>query len=205
MHKTIEPSILYFGTPVTLISSRNEDQSLNVAPMSSVWWLGWSCMIGLDATSKTTENLRREGECVLNLPSFNEVTAINRIARTTGRSNVPLHKRALGYSYLKDKVAFGEKSARMAVPCIAFELEILNVYVEESLLFENQDDRIDPEKWHPLIMSFRQYYSTVRVDLDSRLDHGPEARYAPWKQRGIRRRALEWALSLSTRRYREKD
>ena len=68
MHKTIEPSILYFGTPVVLISTRNEDGTTNVAPMSSAWWLGWGCMIGL-GHSKTSENLLREQECVLNLPS----------------------------------------------------------------------------------------------------------------------------------------
>jgi flavin reductase (DIM6/NTAB) family NADH-FMN oxidoreductase RutF len=40
MYKTIEPSILYFGTPVVLISTRNEDGTTNVAPMSSAWFSG---------------------------------------------------------------------------------------------------------------------------------------------------------------------
>jgi flavin reductase (DIM6/NTAB) family NADH-FMN oxidoreductase RutF len=31
---TIEPKILYFGTPVALISSLNEDGSTNLAPIS---------------------------------------------------------------------------------------------------------------------------------------------------------------------------
>ena len=69
MHSTIEPGILYFGTPVVLISTRNEDRSLNLAPMSSAFWLGWRCVLGLAATSKTPENMRRTKECVLNLPS----------------------------------------------------------------------------------------------------------------------------------------
>ena len=38
MHQTIEPAILYFGTPVVLISTLNEDGSPNLAPMSSAWW-----------------------------------------------------------------------------------------------------------------------------------------------------------------------
>src|SRR5437016_7801839 len=46
MHKTIEPTILYFGTPVALISTLNQDGTPNLAPMSSAWWLGWSCMLG---------------------------------------------------------------------------------------------------------------------------------------------------------------
>ena len=40
MHVTSEPGILYFGTPVVLISSVNEDGTYNLAPMSSAFWLG---------------------------------------------------------------------------------------------------------------------------------------------------------------------
>src|SRR5687767_15634841 len=64
MHRTIEPTILYFGTPVALISSLNEDGSANLAPMSSVWWLGWSCMLGLGQMGQTSANLERTRECV---------------------------------------------------------------------------------------------------------------------------------------------
>lgn len=97
MHQTIEPSILYFGTPVVVISTLNEDESTNIAPMSSAWWLGWSCMLGLDATSKTTENLRRTGECVLNLAAEHNVGAVDRLALLTGSATLPPHKNALGY------------------------------------------------------------------------------------------------------------
>ncbi len=62
MHKEIEPAVLYLGTPVVLITTQNEDGSANISPMSSAWWLGWSCMLGLDASSKTTMNLVRTGE-----------------------------------------------------------------------------------------------------------------------------------------------
>src|ERR1700677_204976 len=44
---TIEPKILYFGTPVALISSVNEDGSANLAPMSSYWALGWTLLLGI--------------------------------------------------------------------------------------------------------------------------------------------------------------
>src|ERR1700726_3189225 len=67
--QVIEPAILYFGTPVVLIGSTNEDGSANLAPMSSAWWVGWRCMLGLARNSKSTENMIRTGECVLNLPS----------------------------------------------------------------------------------------------------------------------------------------
>ena len=82
----IEPAIFYFGTPVVLIGSSNEDGSFNLAPMSSAWWVGWRCMLGLASNSKTTENMICTGECVLNLPSADLVDAVNRLARTTGSS-----------------------------------------------------------------------------------------------------------------------
>jgi hypothetical protein len=40
MHRSIEPAILYVGTPVVLVSSINPDSSANLAPISSLWFLG---------------------------------------------------------------------------------------------------------------------------------------------------------------------
>jgi flavin reductase (DIM6/NTAB) family NADH-FMN oxidoreductase RutF len=105
MHINVEPSILYFGTPVVLLSSLNEDGSANLAPMSSVWWLGWNCMLGLGAAGHTTKNLLREKECVLNLPAASLVEQVNRLARLTGSDPVPPHKQAMGYRHEKNKFA----------------------------------------------------------------------------------------------------
>ena len=103
MHQTCKPAILYFGTPVVLISSTNEDGTINIAPMSSIFWLGWRCIIGMSRSSKTIENLVREKECVLNLPSVNEVNAVDKLALTTGRKNIPLGKQEKGYTYVLNK------------------------------------------------------------------------------------------------------
>ncbi len=103
MHTRVEPSILYFGTPVVVLSTRNVDGTANLAPMSSAWWLGWNCMLGLGAKSQTAQNLCRERECVVNLPSVTLADAIDRLARTTGADPVPPHKQAMGYRYEKDK------------------------------------------------------------------------------------------------------
>ncbi len=100
---TIEPAILYFGTPVVLISTINEDGSANLAPMSSAFWLGWRCMLGLDGSSKTTENLIRTGQAVLNLPSPAEVDSVDRLARLTGSDPVSNAKRLRGYAHEKHK------------------------------------------------------------------------------------------------------
>lgn len=111
MHIDVAPSILYFGTPVVLISTRNFDGTTNVAPMSSAWWLGWNCMLGLGARSHTAQNLLREKECVLNLPSVAEVAPVNRLARLTGSDPVPPHKVAMGYRHEKDKLGAAGLSA----------------------------------------------------------------------------------------------
>src|SRR5260370_40390204 len=89
MHTTIEPTILYFGTPVALISTLNEDGMPNLAPMSSAWWLGWSCMPGLGSMGKTSDNLIRTCQCVINLPSEEQVTHVDRLALTAGQKPVP--------------------------------------------------------------------------------------------------------------------
>jgi flavin reductase (DIM6/NTAB) family NADH-FMN oxidoreductase RutF len=101
--QVIEPAILYFGTPVVLIGSTNEDGSANLAPMSSAWWVGWRCMLGLARNSKSTENMIRTGECVLNLPSADLVDAVNSLARTTGSNPVPAGKIKRGHRHEKDK------------------------------------------------------------------------------------------------------
>ncbi len=103
MHKTSEPAILYFGTPVVLISTLNEDGTSNLAPMSSIFWLGWRSMIGLESCSKTPQNLLRTKECVLNLPSEKDVAAVNRLALTTGSYPVPMHKLQRGYRHVANK------------------------------------------------------------------------------------------------------
>ncbi|WP_394837984.1 flavin reductase family protein [Pendulispora rubella] len=103
MHIPSEPAILYFGTPVVLISTVNEDGSYNLAPMSSAFWLGWRCVLGLGAGSKTAQNMTRTRQCVLNLPSEMQVAAVNRLALTTGMNPVPPFKVARGYRYERAK------------------------------------------------------------------------------------------------------
>ena len=92
------PSILYFGTPVILVSTRNADGTLNIAPLSSIFWLGWRCVIGVGPTSRTTENILREGDCVVNMPSEDMADAVDRLALTTGSDPVPETKARRGWS-----------------------------------------------------------------------------------------------------------
>ena len=102
-HSTVAPSIMYWGTPVVLITTVNEDGTSNIGPMSSAWWLGHRCVLGLAAMSQTTINLLRTKQCVLNLASDDIRSYVNAIAKTTGTPDVPPLKQALGYEYCKDK------------------------------------------------------------------------------------------------------
>jgi flavin reductase (DIM6/NTAB) family NADH-FMN oxidoreductase RutF len=187
MHKTIEPTILYFATPVALISTLNPDGSPNLAPMSSAWWLGWSCMLGLGQMGQTSDNLIRTRECVINLPSEALVTHVDRLALTTGKDPVPEKKRQWGYRHQADKFgAAGLTPARsqaVAPPRVAecpvqmegtvhhwrpfgknvsanvFEVHIVKLHVEESLLIGDATrPHIDPVRWRPLVMSFCRFF-----------------------------------------------
>ncbi len=210
MHVASEPAILYLGTPVVLISTVNEDGSYNLAPMSSAFWLGWRCILGLAAASKSPQNMRRTGECVLNLPSAEQVAAVDRLARTTGSNPVPPGKAARGYRYEPDKLGISglsavrseTVSAPRVLECpvqleavveamhavadddeglrgriVTFELRIQRVHVEPSILMAGEANRIDPDKWRPLIMSFQQFYGLGPRLHDASLGRIPEAMY----------------------------
>lgn len=238
MHQTKEPAILYAGTPVVLISTLNEDGSPNLSPMSSAWWLGWSCMLGLDATSKTTANLRRTRECVLNLASVDLVGAVDKLALLTGSDPLPLHKKLLGYKHARDKfaaagltqqsselvqaprvqecaiqmearvtamTAFATKDPRMAIPARAIEVTIARVHVDPRLQVDGHPNRIDPDKWKPLIMSFRQFYGVSDRVHPSRLGKGPEEAYAPWKAKGLKGAASRAVLGFANAKFRKPE
>jgi flavin reductase (DIM6/NTAB) family NADH-FMN oxidoreductase RutF len=88
-HLVVEPSILYFGTPVALIGSLNEDDTPNLAPMSSAWALGYSVVLGLGDGGQTIRNLQRRPECTINLPAASLWRSVERLAPLTGRNPVP--------------------------------------------------------------------------------------------------------------------
>ncbi len=103
MKRVIDPEMLYFGTPVVLISSLNEDSTTNVAPMSSAWWVGHTAMLGMSANSQTVRNLVERPTCVLNLVDATMVDAVDRLALLTGRREISARKAARGYRYEPDK------------------------------------------------------------------------------------------------------
>lgn len=210
MHRTVDPAILYFGTPVVLVSTLNEDGSYNLAPMSSAWWLGWRCLLGFGARSKTPQNMLRTGECVLSLPSADMVSLVDKLALTTGSNPVPEFKLQRGYRHEREKFAVAGltpvQSEVVAPPrvlecpvqmeakmdglhpvadsdengrgkLVAIEVRVERVHIDESILMQGETDRIDPDKWRPLIMSFQQFYGLGPRLQESRLATIPESAY----------------------------
>ena len=100
--RTIEPKILYFGTPVALVSSLNEDGTTDLAPISSFWALGWTMTLGLLTETKTAENFERHRACVVNLPSPEMWEQVERLAPLTAKNPVPeLKKKQFHYEPAK--------------------------------------------------------------------------------------------------------
>lgn len=210
MHIKSYPSILYFGTPVVLISTKNPNGTDNLAPISSIFWLGWRCIIGLGTSSQTAKNLLVTKEAVLNLPSVNEAKAVNLLARTTGSNPVPQSKMLKGYRFEENKFEIAgltgtpsetinacrvnecpvQMEAVVMVihklaedepleqgKIITFELKINRIYLDKSIIMSNHPNRVDPDKWKPLIMSFQEFYTLGDKGHESTLAEIPEILY----------------------------
>lgn len=182
-HVTITPSVLYFGTPVVLLTSLNPDGTSNISPISSAWALDDRVVIGLGLAGHAMDNLRRDGRCVLNLPSADLWPQVERIARATGSNPVPDHKQAMGYVHVADKFALGDLTpqrdpdwpvARITecpmqligtaniihedadVGYAIVEVTVTEVRASPDILLPN-GRHIDTARWHPLFYVFRHY------------------------------------------------
>ncbi|MEU8000932.1 flavin reductase family protein [Catellatospora sp. NPDC049111] len=200
MHQTLDLKVLYFGTPVVIISSRNPDGTTNLAPMSSAWWLGSTCVLGLGDSAQTAANLRRERECVLNLVPSTLVDAVDRLALTTGAPSPSPRKVAMGYRHVPDKFAAAGLSAMVSdlvrpdrvVQCpiqleceisgafpiggpepfaTAFTAEVRRAHVEQDLIITGTH-HVDPIAWDPLIMKFCEFFGGGDNVHPSRLAEG---------------------------------
>ncbi|MFI7083624.1 flavin reductase family protein [Streptomyces anulatus] len=182
-HVTITPSILYFGTPVVLLSTENEDGSFNLAPMSSAWALGQVIVLGVGVEGQTAHNLRSRPELVINLPAPTQWPAVEQLAPLTGRNPVPVHKRG-GFRFERDKFAAAglrpEPSELVRPPRVAecplqlearaarvqpdvsggfliVEAHVLKVHADPRIVVTGSQ-HVDPAVWSPLIYNFRHYY-----------------------------------------------
>jgi len=179
----LAPSILYFGTPVVLLSTENENGTANLAPMSSAWALGQVIVLGLGSAGQTARNLQRRPDLVVSLPGAAQWAAVERLAPLTGRPDVPAHKRAV-FRFEPDKFAAAGlhpvpselvRPPRVAECPLHLEARAARVrpgasgdflIVEAHVLKVHADPRIvvpgtqhiDPAAWSPLIYNFRHYF-----------------------------------------------
>ena len=142
-------------------------------------------MLGLGQMSQTSDNLIRTRECVINLPSEELVSSVDRLALTTGKNPVPEKKKGWGYRHARDKFEVAGltpvASEMVAAPRIkecavhmegvvhqyrafgknvaanSFEVHIVKLHVKEDLLVGG-GRHIDPVKWRPLMMSFCRFF-----------------------------------------------
>ncbi|MEV0273740.1 flavin reductase family protein [Hamadaea sp. NPDC050747] len=187
----IAPKILYFGTPVVLLSTENDDGSANLAPNSSAWALGHTLVLGLGPAGHTAYNLAKRPEVVISVPGPRQWAAVERLADLTGAWPVPDHKRA-AYRHERDK--FGAAgltpvpSVKVRPPRVAecpLQLEahveavshnaaddfliaqasVVAVHADPEIVVPGTD-HVDPRRWSPLIYNFRHYFG-----LGERLGH----------------------------------
>ncbi|WP_262379691.1 flavin reductase family protein [Nonomuraea sp. PA05] len=182
-HVTIEPSILYFGTPVVLLSTENPDGSFNLAPMSSAWALGNVIVLGLGEEGQSARNLADRPDLVINLPAPHQWRAVERLAPLTGRFPVPDTKHAgcrfepdkFGAAGLRPEPSDEVRPPRVAECPLQFEARAQSVRRDVSASFViveavvtrvHADPRlvvpgtqhVDPSAWSPLIYNFRHYF-----------------------------------------------
>lgn len=179
----VEPEVLYFGTPVAVVSTLNPDATTNLAGMSSFWALADRFVLGVGSAGQTAANLLRQGECVLNFPSPDEWRAVERLAPTTGRADLTDYHRRSGITHVGDKFAaagftplqsdlvapfraaecpvqiearlMAHYPAREQPGVLMFEVLRLKVHAYRAIV---RSGRIDIDAWSPLFYVFRHYF-----------------------------------------------
>lgn len=183
-HVAIQPKILYYGTPVVLLTTENEDGTTNISPISSSWALGYHVILGIGYGSQGLENLRRTKECVINLPEASMWRQVEALAPLTGRNPVPAYKQELGFRHEADKFHAADLFAleselvrpkrvgncplqleavvkNIRIPDYAdffaiVETEVKRVHADRRIVLGT--NHIDPAAWNPLIYNFRHYF-----------------------------------------------
>ena len=182
----IKPKILYFGTPVVLVSTVDSEGNVNLSPMSSAWALGNSIVLGLSTLGKTLENLRNTRECTLNFPDGTMWKNVEKLAPLTGKNPVPAKKSSV-FRYEPHKFSASSltpvMSENVAPPRVLecqlqMECSVSNIYdlregdsdfaaiveVKAIAVYAHRDiildgSHVNPALWKPLIYSFRHYFT----------------------------------------------
>jgi hypothetical protein len=85
---------------------------------------------------------------------------------------------------------------------LCFEVRIKRVHVDPAILVHGKPNRVDPNAWRPLIMSFSRYYGLGPELVESKLASIPESQYrSPDIDRGQQELAalVEGGASIAAR------
>ncbi|WP_405495418.1 flavin reductase family protein [Nocardia sp. NBC_00511] len=178
----IKPPVFYPGSLAVLISTENADGTTNLAPMSSVWTIGETVMLGLQTAGQSYRNLTDRPDFVLNYPSEDLWPQVERLAPLTGADPVPPHK-AEQFRTERDKFTAAGLTPRPAdlvtamrvaecplqVECRArtvrpagelglgvVEAQLLRVHAHPDIV-EDDLRHIRVDAWRPLFYVFRHY------------------------------------------------
>lgn len=70
---------------------------------------------------------------------------------------------------------------------LALEVKILRVHVEDNLRMEGYKNRVDADKWRPMIMSFQDMYGLMETKaVVSKLATIDEEKYRPWTRADVK-------------------
>ncbi|MGO1539832.1 MAG: flavin reductase family protein [Leucobacter sp.] len=182
-HRTIEPSVLYVGTPAYLVATENPDGTPNLAPASSHFALGRTIVLGLEEGGQSLDNVRRHPEVTVNFPSSAQWQHVERLAHVTGKDPVPTEKLP-DYAFEPDKFCRArlhpvaselvtpprvaeaplqiEARVVRVTPAVSgvfamVEAEVVRVHAANEITVDGTD-HLDPEAWHPLIYAYRHFY-----------------------------------------------
>ncbi|MGG1662395.1 flavin reductase family protein [Brevibacillus sp. NRS-1366] len=183
-HISIRPKILYYGTPVVLLTTENQDGTTNISPISSSWALGNYVILGLGLGSQGLENLQHRPECVINLADASMWQQVEALAPLTGRDPMPPYKKELGFRHEADKFRAANLTQvqsetvrpdrinecplqleaivhSIRIPDYAemfaiVETEVRVVHADEQIV--QGEHHVNPHAWNPLIYNFRHYY-----------------------------------------------
>lgn len=183
MHRTIDPSVLYLGTPVYLVVTENSDGTANLAPASSHYALGKTLVLGLEQGGQSLDNLRENPELTVNFLEASQWVHAERLAGVTGKNPVPPAK-AGNYVFEPHKFERARltpgKSYLVGVPVVAeapvqieakvltitpssdgvfamVEAAVLRVHAREDITVP-ETNHLDPHAWHPLIYVYRHFF-----------------------------------------------
>ena len=171
MHKELNRQGFYYGFPVLLATTKDKNVNDDITVLSSSWTLGNTVVLGIGIEN---QGFKKLPYCVR--------LFLQKMEKLTGDSNVPEEKKNLGYTYEHDKFKAANlskepginaktvriKECKIQIETVVEKIElkewfsivtckITGILVDENLL---KDEKIDTQKWHPLIYKFKEYVGT---------------------------------------------